>query len=173
MPACDPVTGAPYLGASAYEAGVDARRLTEELITLVKSVNDFDQKNPDGFPKAYRNALVQFVKSWQDFVTNVSGQNFAWFNLPGKLSTSIAIRWYGPEIYNTVQDYRGRYNQLWALASKVMKADATPVKPEDPKPKVSTSPITDAVSTLVKGALLIGGIGVGIYVFKSMNSSKS
>jgi len=152
------------VGASSYEAGVDARVLTEEAIILRRNVQGAIKEDPKLFPREYINALNSWLSSWSDFVRRVSGVDIALLNLPKQAGLWLTVRWYGPEIYNAVQDYRARFIKLWSLASKVMGKDATAFKPADPKPKVSTAPVTDAIASVLKGAMIVGGLGLGAYL---------
>ena len=156
--------GQTLVGASSYGAAVDARILTEEALILKKTI----EANYSKFPKEYIIAFNKWIKSWADFVRSISRTDLPWYAIFKQMSASAQVMWYGPEIYNAVQDYRAKYIKLWSLASKVLGKDATAFKPADPKPRVSDTPVVDALASVVKGVLVVGALGVGAYVLVNL-----
>ena len=153
--------GVGGLGASTYEAATDAYQISMEAAALLQVV----RANKAKFPPDYIALFDAWLTAWDGFINHVSGRKLKWYELQKKMATSWTGLFYGPEIYNSVIDYRRKFNILWDTASKILGQPATAVKPDPPKAKVSTQPVTDTFNKIVTGVIIVGVVGAGLYLY--------
>jgi len=154
---------------AATQAGNDASKLTDDMLALKKVIEV--KENYDKIMAADPAFVASFEKmlqGWDRFLKQASGQNIAWYNLPGKVSRSFWVVFEGKSLFNTTQDYRKKYNEHNYAVEKILGKQPLPYRPEAPKaPKEDKSPteaLAGAMDKLVTGALIVGGVVGGGYL---------
>lgn len=149
------------IGASAQEAANEFERLVNDSLALRKVIN----ANAAVFPQTYTDGYEQYLKSLERFGQSLTPQ-FSLLSAPTYplrvVSSAIWLRWYSTDNFNTIQKYKGVYQDYWRKAQDVLGQAPTPNAPAKPQPKQKGffEEVGDLVKVAVVGGLIVAGIWV-------------